>query len=219
MKITTLLYSLLIFSLQAVVVEVRSIEDIVTHIDENTWVLVDLENCLFEIEWPLQHAKWFYDEVEKKIKTGMSKEKAIEAVYPAWVKTEMNGKVKPIEPTFIPLLLKLQERQIVVMGFTHRQPSTRGGTKKHIAFLGFDFSKTAIVEREMVLQYNPPAMSSGGIIFAHGSNREIDILRLFLAKTKKNPKKIVFISNNRGDLEDLESIVEDGIDYVGVHLI
>jgi hypothetical protein len=75
---------------------------------------------------------------------GMSREEAIRDSYPGWIKTQQVCPVKPLEKDFVPSLISLQNRGVIVMGLTHRQPSVAHSTVRQIASLGFDFIKTAL---------------------------------------------------------------------------
>lgn len=133
-------------------------------IDEDTWLLVDLDNCLFQGATAWGHAFWFYDQVEGRVEKGMSREEAIADFYPEWIKSQEEGQVKPIEVCLIPLLRKLQENGIVIMGLTHRQPLIADLTCRQVASLGFTFAKTAPTTENfepsiMLLQYTRRVIS------------------------------------------------------------
>jgi hypothetical protein len=102
----------------AKIVETARIADVLPFIDDDTWVLVDLDNTLYQAAQALGHVDWFHDEVVKKMQTGMTHEQAGRSCYPDFVKTQKTCKVKPVEEGFLPLLLKLQQRGIVIVNLS-----------------------------------------------------------------------------------------------------
>lgn len=204
-------------SLEARIIETKHIEDVLPLIDENTWVLVDLDNCMFEGAQALGHANWFYDEVQQRMQKGMSREEAIRDAYPHWIKTQKVCKVKPLEESFVPTLLSLQNRGITIMGLTHRQPPVADSTVRQVESLGFDFLITAPSKDSFAVPAKTPTLYFQGILFVSDYNKKIDVFEPFLSIINKTPQKIVFIDDKRKNVEELEALTKHGIDYTGVH--
>lgn len=205
------------FSLNAKIVTTSQIEEALPYIDQDTWVLVDLDNCLFEAAQSLGHANWFYDELVKKMAEGLTKDEAIASIYPEWVKIQKVCKVKPLEEAFIPYLISLQTKGITIMGLTHRQPIVADSTLKQVASLGFDFRLTAPSQETLVIPAKTHTLYINGILFVGDYNKKIDIFCPFLEQLNKYPTKIVFIDDKRKNVEELEALSQRGIDYIGIH--
>ena len=135
------------YRLEARVVETAHVEDIVPFIDEDTWFLVDLDNCMFQGAQALGHANWFYDEIQQRTQKGMSQQDAIRDFYPTWSNIQKICRVKPVEEAFISVLHQIEARGITIMGLTHRQPSIADSTIRQVGSLGFDFQRTAPSKR------------------------------------------------------------------------
>lgn len=204
-------------SLEAKVIETKHVKDVLSFIDEDTWFLVDLDNCMFEGAQALGHANWFYDQLQQRTQKGISREEAIKDIYPTWIKTQRVCKVKPLEDTFVPTLLMLQSKGITIMGLTHRQPSVADSTVRQVGSLGFDFLTTAPFKECLTIPSETPTLYLQGILFVGDYNKKIDIFEPFLSIIKKSPKKIVFIDDKRKNVEELEALTKYGIDYLGVH--
>lgn len=101
--------------------ESSTIANVLPLIDEETWVLVDLDNTVFQAKQALGHVNWLQHEVQKQIESGKSREDAFYSIYPLWKKTQMMTEVIPVESDFIEAIKQLQNENIVVMGLTHRQ--------------------------------------------------------------------------------------------------
>lgn len=204
-------------AMEAKIIETRYIEDVIPLVDEDTWLLVDLDNCMFEGAQALGHANWFYDELQQKMQKGMSREEAIRDAYPVWIETQKLCKVKPLEASFVPALITLQAKGVVVMGLTHRQSSVVDSTIQQIYSLGFDFLKTAPSKETLSLPGPTPTLYSQGVLFVGDYNKKIDVFEPFLSLLGKTPKKIVFIDDKRKNVEELERLASYGIEYIGVH--
>lgn len=203
---------------QAKIIETAHIADVMPLIDNETWFLVDIDNTLFEAAQALGHANWFYDEMQKKMRQGMTREEALRACYPGWIKTQKVCKVKPLEDNFVASLIDLQNRGVVIMGLTHRWPSVADSTIHQVASLGFDFSKTAPSQETFTVPAGHPTLYKQGILFVCDYNKKSDVFLPFLILINQKPKKVVFIDDKRKYVEELEVALEQqGIEYIGIH--
>ncbi|MGK5595298.1 MAG: DUF2608 domain-containing protein [Parachlamydiaceae bacterium] len=204
--------------LNSEMIDTNSILDAIQHIDQETWVLIDIDNTLFEAQQALGHANWFYDEVEKRMNKGMTREAAIKEIYPDWVKTQNLCQVKPLEENFVSELLKLQEYGIIVMGLTHRQPCLAKSTLKQILSLGFNFSTTAPSSETFIVPAGAPTLYKQGVLFVGDDNKKGEVFLTFCSMIDFTPKKVVFIDDKRNNIEDLENTFSSlPIEYIGVH--
>ncbi len=215
--LTIAIFCVALLEVEAKIVETSHIEDVLPLIDEDTWFLVDLDNCLFEAAQALGHANWFYDELQQRMQKGMSREDAIREAYPDWIKIQKACRIKPLDNNFVPILLMLQNKGIVIMGLTHRQPSVADSTFRQVTSLGFDFLTTAPSKECFVVPSKTPTLYSQGILFVGDYNKKNDVFEPFLSIINQKPKKIVFIDDKRKNVEELEKLTSNGIDYIGVH--
>lgn len=203
---------------EAIIVETAHVADAIPYIDEDTWFLVDLDNTMFQAKQALGHANWFYDIVGEKMQKGMTRDEAIRDWYPNWIKTQPICPVVAIEEDFIPALIALQNRGIVVMGLTHRQPTIAEATLGQVASLGFDYLKTAPYKDTISIPSAHPTLYTQGVLFVGDYNKKGDILIPFLSLIRQSPKKVVFIDDKRKNVEELEhALSQYGIEYVGIY--
>lgn len=217
LRLTLACFCLFFVSLEARIIQTSNIQDALPFIDEDTLLLVDLDNCMFEAAQALGHANWFYDELQIRMEKGMSREEAIADAYPDWIKTQKACKVKPLENDFVPMLQLLQNKGIAIMGLTHRQPSVAEATVKQVHSLGFDFLTTAPSKDSFSIPAKTPTLYFQGILFVGDYNKKIDIFEPFLSILKISPKKIVFIDDKRKNVDELEALTQHDIDYIGIH--
>jgi len=206
------------FTVNAKILETSHIADVIPLIDADTWFLVDLDHTMFEGAEAYGHAHWFYDVLDEGLKNGLSKEEVIVHFYPRWVKTQQTCPVKPLKEEFIVFLKDLQKQEIVVMGFTHRQPLVAEATLRQVASLDFDYALTAPSQEIFSLETRNPTLYKNGILFVGDFNKKGEIFLPFLNYIHKQPKKVVFIDDKRKNVEEVESVLEQlGIEYIGIH--
>lgn len=210
--------SLLPFAAEAEIIQTATVKDIVPYVDNDTWVLVDLDNTTFEGKQALGHTEWFYDNARVLMKDGMTLDEATRECYPEWILVQRICPVKAVEAAFIPELQNFQKQGIVVMGLTHRQPSIADSTIRQVNSLGLSFYDSVPVKDTLVVPSATPTKYDQGILFTGEYNKKGEIFVRFLSMTQQKPKKIVFIDDKRGHVEDVEKAVTDlGIEYTGVH--
>jgi len=216
MKNFLLVLTMLSSSLFAEIREVSSFAELETRANEETLVLVDLDNCLFEATTSYGHANWFYEGINEAMATGKSKEEAITDFYPRWVKAQEIIEVKPIDPKAIEVITALQEQGVPVIGFTHRQPSVAAATHRQLASLDLAFTK---VSESCTLDYTHSPEFNEGVLFIHDLNDKGAVLAAFLNERKIQPKEILFIDDGRHHLQSVEKSAKAmGIAYTGLHL-
>lgn len=147
----------------------------------------------------------------------MNKDEAIRELYPEWVRLQKVCRVKPLEEDSIASLSALQNKDVVIMGLTHRQPSVAESTLRQVSSLGFNFQKTAPSNETFVVPSATPTLYQQGILFVGDYNKKNDIFIPFLELINKKPKKVVFIDDKLKNVEELEQLTNLGIEYIGVH--
>lgn len=183
----------------------------------NSWVFVDLDNCLMQSNQAFGHAFWFYDLLAEKLAQGISRDEAIDQLYPLWVWAQNIVDVQPVQENFVAILHDWMERGGVALGFTHRQPMLAKRTLEQIASLGLDFS-TAPPLCSTDFQTDRPTLYEGGVLFAGDYHSKGDILKKFLTLTQDSPSFLVFIDDQRKNVEEVaEAAASLGIEYLGIH--
>jgi FMN phosphatase YigB (HAD superfamily) len=206
------------FLAESKMIETPRIADVKNLVDDDAWVLVDFDNTLFQAKQALGHAAWFYDEVDQGVQKGLSHEEAVREAYVHWVKVQKYCFVQPLEEDFIPFLTNLQDRGVVVLGLTLRQPMVAESTMRQVDSLGIDFLKTAPVKEDFDIPAKSHAIYLKGTLFASDYNKKGEIFETFLSMISQSPKKIVFIDDKKKNVEELGEVAEKlGIDYIGVY--
>lgn len=220
MKLFISVFCLFILSYgEAAIIETRTIKDALPFIDDATWVLVDLDNTVYEGKQALGHTEWFYDKAFALMKNeGMTLDEATRACYPEWIEIQKICPVKCVEEQFIPTLKELRNRHIIIMGLTHRQPSIADSTIRQLASLDWSFAQSAPVQRRLSVPSETPTLYAEGVLFTGEYNKKGQIFVRFLSIIEKKPKKILFIDDKLSHIEEVGRAVEElGIEYTGIH--
>jgi hypothetical protein len=206
------------FFSQAEIIETPHIADVLAYIDEDSWFLVDLDNTLYEAKQAFGHVHHLYDELQQRMHKGMTREEALVDAYPHWAKVQYACPVKPLEEDFVPSLLALQKRGVVVMGLTHRHPTVALPTISQVASLDVDFAITAPSKDAFNIPAQHPAYYVQGILFCSDFNLKSDIFFTFIDAIKKSPKKVVFIDDRKKNVEEVvENLSKFGIECTGIY--
>lgn len=198
-----------------IIFESHTIHDALHLIDQDTWLLVDLDNTLFQASQALGHVDWLLDEVSKRIELGMSRKDAFHSMYPLWKKTQMIANVIPVEEALIEVIQELQEKGIIVMGVTHREPFLASETLRQVYSLGIDFLKSTPSTNSFEFFQNERALYWEGILFVDTFNEKGEIFRSLLKVLGSKPKKIVFLDDKKKNVEELAEAAV--IEAIGVY--
>lgn len=212
------LFSTFSYLIAEEIIEISSITKILPLINEETWVVIDLDNTVIQATQALGHVDWLQHEVQKLTESGKSLEEALYSLYPIWKKTQMMTDVMPVEASFIKLIKYLQNRHIVVMGLTHRQLFIVSETLRQLDSLDVHFEITAPSKNTFGVLAEHPALYTQGILFVDDFNSKGKVFCSFLQHIGQKPRHMIFIDDKKKNIEDLaKATFLEGIDYIGIH--
>lgn len=190
-------------------------EDIFPYIDQETWVLFDIDDTLLESELQVGRSAWYYSEIVRLVEKGMDKLQAIQTVDQEWFQVVDRCPIRTPENETASLVKKAKQSAGAVFAMTARKPDSALFTFKQMEKLGIDltshFPKSLGTDPSMGLYEN-------GILFVDLKQSKGSALRLFLNSSEKKPKTIVFIDDLKRHLIDVEKeLASLEIDFVGVH--
>lgn len=205
------------FAGEAKIFETTTIEEIIPLVESDAWLVLDLDNTVYEGKQALGHTEWFYDKAYAMMREeGLTLEEATRECYPEWIEIQKVCPVKPVEAAFIPALKRLHGN--VIMGLTHRQPSIADSTIRQLQSLGLSLCLTAPVKHTFEVPSATPTLYTEGVLFTGEYNKKGEIFVRFLSMIGKKPKKIVFVDDKKGHVDDVGAALEaEGIEYIGVH--
>lgn len=218
MKKWSFLFVVSSLSLFAEVIQTHQISDVFPYIDEDTWVLVDIDNTVYESKHAYGHTDWFTEHAVQRIAKGDTWDDVINSFYPLWIESQRACEVQIIEPEFIPFLFNIQNQGIITMGLTHRQPCLIDSTLKQLASVSVDFNRHPPIQGALEITKNNHSVYAHGILFTGEYNKKGETFLRFLAKTNQKPKKVILIDDREKHVREVESALSGtDIEYLGVH--
>lgn len=198
--------------------EHSTIKNVLPLIDDETWLLLDLDNTVFQASQALGHVDWLYHEVGKLLQSGMSSDDAYHSMYPLWKKTQSLTSVIPVEDAMIDAIHSLQAKGITIIGITHRESFLANDTFRQLHAIQVDFLKTAPSLDFLEVQQKPRAVYQEGILFVNSFNEKSDIFKAYITKLGFKPKKVIFLDDKLENVEEFTKITShEEIQYTGVH--
>ncbi|MCH9632972.1 MAG: hypothetical protein S4CHLAM6_13210 [Chlamydiae bacterium] len=189
--------------------------DIVEHVDSNTLFIFDIDHTLIEPVQIIGSTHWERHLAKKLKEQGFTHHEACIRAFHQWRTIQHLTAVKAVEESVYEILTLVKNLNVQTLGLT-----ARDGT---LSELTFDQLKSVQLDKLFThkedckdLPGNYPCKYTKGAIFC-GFNKKDVGLQLFLEHVKMNPKKVVFVDDQKShidELEDLSNLL--GIEYVGM---
>ncbi len=208
---------LLSFSLlEAKIVHTSHIEDLLSHLNESTWVLFDLDDTLLEGENQLGRAKWYYHETEKLMRRGLSDVDAQKLFYPQWILSQTICPTRTLEPHTALIVAKAQAMTERAIALTARHPPIASLTVEQLQKLNIDLAETALkIPSDFAME---TTLYRNGIWFLTDFQQKGKTFARLLDAMEECPKRIVYIDDGRHHLEEMEkALSEKKIEFIGIH--
>ena len=210
-------FLLFIFTfLRAEIIQTNRMEDVLPFVDENTWVLFDIDDTLVESKLQVGRAKWFFYEVKKLVDERHNLESAILELCPEWIRVQEVCPIRPPELQIPNIVCEIQESAGAVLGVTARHPPISAATLKQLAYIGINF--TFIAPECPKLEVKPPIHWEEGVLFLTDFNRKGEIFREWLEYSHFHSKKIILIDDSKENLIQMEEeMAKLGMPFTGFH--
>lgn len=172
---------------------IQQLEEILGFIDDNTLVVMDIDNTMIEALNPLASDQGFYYLLRRfQEHDGLCFEKANDRAVSLWNQMQSLAKTKAVEAQTPHLMAGLQ---VPTMALTARDPAIKDITREQLLNNGINFAKNAPLQDDMtMLVGGTTALYTGGILFqGEGSNKGI-VLVEFLRRLNLMPT-IIFVDD------------------------
>lgn len=214
-----IIYCLVLSSiLQAKIIETSCFADILTEVDSNTVVFIDIDDTMINTTSMLGNTLWWNYFVSHVTKANLPLDKARPKINLVIQKILEKVPMYLIEPRTSEIIKKFQSQGILTFALTARcinadyMQAADLGTYKHLKSVGIDFTLTPLPKQ---VDADTARFFSYGIIFTDHREKG-PFLKTFLNNMDLHPTKIVFIDDNMKQIESVESVVESmNIPYTG----
>jgi FMN phosphatase YigB (HAD superfamily) len=198
------------------VFESSRMDDILPHVEEETWVLIDVDNTLIESSVHLGSAQWREHIRKKARKAGYDKKGVEEVLDRFWLFVQPFVPVRLVDQNALQIIRSLQTEKTAVVALTARDPYELEHTRKQLQSTGIYLSNPDFPKRAAFLT---PAygLYEDGVIYC-GDNTKSEALLAFFNYVGKTPKKVIFVDDKSSQVEDLQETLEAmGVEFVGIH--
>jgi hypothetical protein len=191
---------------QAKVVEMNSMQQALSHVDEQTLVVLDLDNTVFEATQMLGSDQFFSYLVKLGTDQGLdlaaAKDKALEKASFVQPMT----RVRPVESS-TPLLVKaLQDRGYKVMALTSRPGNWAQKTLLQVASVHIDFERTSPHLNPQQIAF--AGLYQKGVLFlAKDSNKGAALLTILKFSAQKF-QRVLFVDDKASNVESVEKALD-----------
>lgn len=211
-----ILLLLLIFSkgLSSEIIEIKSMEEIQPYIDDDTLVVLDIDNTLLMTKQMLGGDQWFEHMLKKYLSEEFSITESIAKALPLYMEIQNATEVVPVEAVVPALIHKLQKKGNLVIGLTARGTALAYKTAEQLASIGIHLNKNPPYS-QLGLSSHFPLNYVEGILFVTRHHKG-DYLFALAAELGLEIKKIVFVDDKHCYLEEMEESCKGRrIPYVG----
>ncbi len=205
------------FSLNAEIIQTNSLEEVLPHIDETTWVLFDIDNTLIESAVHAGRTEWFDYEVKQlMLAEGIDRHTADRLLFPKWEAFMEICPIQTPEAKTADLVKVIQQKCEASLALTARHPPLAKLTLRQLEQLKIDFSHHA--PQRVFLETFHPTHLENGVLFASMMNPKGTLFCQFIEKSDKKPGKIIFIDDAKHHLEQMETQLQKlEIAFIGFH--
>ncbi len=200
---------------QAKILEIHSFEKIITHIQPNTLLVLDLDNTVIEPHQTLGGDEWFSDLIRQNLDIEKNRVAAVEAAAKDWMSVQLLAPMKPVEANTPSLIRKVQAAGNLVIGLTARSEALAERTVEQLHELGICFMSNPVSRRNAYLDRENGLRYHEGILFVGERTTKGEALLKFLDHHKFAPPHVIFVDDRRPYTESVESALESReIDHV-----
>lgn len=204
---------------EARIVEITSMNEIVPEINQDTLVLMDLDDTCITTVYMMGSSPW-WDHFTKKLQSAQFDTRTTyNVLFPLIGKIIQSIPIKPVEDTTPPFIRSLQEQHIVVLGLTGRikeapyDANFAYTTHHQLQKIGIDFNMTQMPPG--LNEQNPPKTYACGIIFTDHKLKG-PVLKKFLEDIHYRPAKVIMVEDMIAHLESVEKAMNElGIPFTG----
>lgn len=227
MSLKTLLFSLIAYPclLTGVIVESPYFEEILSHVEKmdakKVLIACDIDNTLLRARYHLGCVSWGDHLIAQLEQKGIStsEDEQIEDIL--WRTVQAHIQVDNVDALAPKVICKIQDKNILTLGLTARNPDEAVYTINQLNSLGINLSRShALVPSPSIIMKENGTYFEGGIIFGSLKNKKSEVLFRFLDKHSITPECIIFIDDKLRHVEDLaEACHKRNITYVGSALV
>lgn len=188
----------------------NNIRDVLKHCSFNSWLILDLDNTVYESIGDLGSDQWYTRFFEYAVRVTADHAEAFSLVIAIYDAVQYHISHKAVENHIVGIIRMLQDIGIPVLGLTARSNRISDVTLEQLNEIGIDFARFW-GQVYMVLGYidRQTPVFHDGIIFCDGLDKG-KCLSLFLTHAKLSPDAVVMADDKEKHLHSVKAVVENG---------
>ena len=182
--------------------EIVTMDTVQTSINNETLVIYDVDNTIFEPVGNYGSDQWFFYLNKVYQRDGFSPEEAEEKALELWNRTQYLIKVKPVEQNIPTLIKQQQSKGLKVIAMTARTGDVSEITMKQLQSIDVNFYGSSLLKDEIIeikkvdnKSLKNDVLFQNGILFVGEKNSKGEVLLLLLESLKYTPENVVFIDD------------------------
>ena len=212
-----ILLTLLFFTaLQAKIFEIQNFKQVISYLDKETILILDIDDTLLITEHMLGCEEWRLDRL-KKCEKKMDPLEAFEKSLAEWEAIRHLSKMEIVEPGTEVIVRDLQTQGYSIMALTTQGLALATRTSQQLKANGFDLTLTAPFDEDcfFTLKHHG-VLYRNGILFTSGRPKGEAFFQC-CEKMNYQPKRIVFVNDRESHLEDLEKTANlKRVEFIGL---
>lgn len=200
------------------IIESRDIRDLVKYSDNDTLVILDLNNVLMVTAQSLGSDQWAGYEINRLMeKKQCSKAEVLETFVPTWHKILIASQVKPVENTTVGVIRRLQKSGVPLLGLTRRYIEMAYPTHQQLRSIDIDLARSTVHPHDIEIPGGHAAKFIEGIVFVGLKNEKGPTLLHFLDLIGYTPQKVLYIDDSMKNITSVAAAIESrGIPFTGI---
>lgn len=217
MKTVFFFFLLMIAPVVGAIHETSQFEEILTHVDENTLVLLDIDDTILIAPQMLGTDAWLNHQIRERTKDGVDPAEAFTKSLLEWQAIRYITEMELVEPDTGDIIRQLQAKGGHVIGITMQGVALADRTSHHLHIHHIDLSKNAISEEPHCFKLGRRNLFYlDGILYTQGTSKANGLFTL-CDKMGYVPKRIVLIDDRESHVQDVEQAAEKrGIEFIGL---
>ena len=187
------------------VVEIKSMAEVVPHINSRTFLVFDLDNTVLEPVQMLGSDQNFSFWVEQGLKRGLTNEQAKDRAIQLASFVQPYSNVRSVKGRTPRFIATIQRTGLPVIALTARPGNWARGTLSQVASLNIDFRVAAPKLQNNRLKNGD--FLNGVYFLAKGSDKGQALIE-FMKEAGLNPERILFIDDKAHNVEAVERALE-----------
>lgn len=204
--------------------EIKNINEALLFVDKTIDIaFFDIDNTIIANEGEANLSRWACA-LEKYIinsyaqKDNLMTKKELSSLVSKYI-VQYIERMKPklVEAEVVNLIRHIHSLNIPIIGLTGRPLGTEHKTFEQLKMFDIDFSGHSFEHKKIVFDSNEyPALFEYGIVTCNNNNKGV-LMRQFIQKVEINPRKIMFIDDDKGFMEEVhEELQLTEIELIGL---